>query len=150
MGYVEQRDAILVHAVAAAAAVDSTWTDVAIGVKTPDARCVRVYYGGEREPARMGGRRVINAELVSHAIVLAAFWPLSGLGLDAYKATEDQAHGFVHELRTRVLGDSQLGGTSTDLEMGYATPDVVVIGNARWQLVEVVFVTDFTEYTIAA
>lgn len=150
MGYVEQRDAILVHAAAAAVAADSTWTDVAIGVKQPDARCVRVYYGGEREPARMGGNRVLNGELVAHAVIVAAFWPLATLGLEAYKATEDQMHLFVHELRTRVLGDSQLGGTSTDLEMGYATPDVVVIGNARWQLVEVVFITDFTEYTLAA
>jgi hypothetical protein len=149
MTYIAQRDAILVHAAAAAAAADATWTDVAIGLARATGRCVRVFYGGEAAPARMGGARVLNGELVSETVIVAAFLPLADSSIGAYKAAEDQAFAFKHELRTRVLGDSQLGGASTDLLMSYAVPDVVVSNNARWLVLEAEFTTDFTEYTLA-
>jgi hypothetical protein len=150
MGYKEQRDAILVHTVAAAAAVSAEWTDVQIGAPIPRGnRCVRLFYGGEVQPVRMGGQRVLNGELVSESIMLVAFWALPSLDEGSVKALDDEAYDFKHQLRTRVLGDSQLGGTATDLEMSYANPDFLVIGGARWMVLEVEFTSDFTEYTLA-
>lgn len=150
MGYKEQRDGILVHAKAAAAAVDAEWKDVSIGAPFPRGRSVRIFYGGEREPVRMGASRVLNGELVSEVIVLEAYWPTSGMGENELKALDDQMYDFKHELRTRVLGDSQLGGVSTDLEMGYVDPGWSQIGGTTYIGLRAEFTTDFTEYPIAA
>lgn len=147
--YIAQRDAILVHAKAAALATNAAWTDVAIAFPLPAGKCVRIFYGGERAPARMGGSRDLKGEMVSEAIVLTAFWPLSSMSSNAAKLMDDEMVTFKHELRTRVLGDSQLGGAGTDLEMGYVSPDIVVIGNTRYAVLECQFVSDYTEYPLS-
>jgi hypothetical protein len=148
--YIAQRDQILVHALAAAAAVNAQWLDVAIGAPIPRGnRCVRIFYGGEAEPQRMGASRVLNGELVAETCALIAFWSMSTMDETAVKAIDTEMVGFKHELRTRILGDSQLGGASTDLEMGYAEPDFLVIGGGRWAVLEVTFTLDYTEYPLA-
>jgi hypothetical protein len=150
MGYAEQRDAILVHAAATAAAIDAQWLDVSIGAPIPRGdRCIRMFWGGEVEPKKMGASRVLNGELVSNVISLVAFWAMSGLSEAEIKAIDDEMTTFIAGLRTRVLGDSQLGGQATDLYMEYGQPDFLLIGSARWAVLEVDFITDYTEYTIA-
>ncbi len=151
MGYKEQRDAILIHAAAAAVAVNAQFKDVAIGAPVPRGnRCVRVFWGGESEPVRIDNR-VLNGELVSPVVGLVAFWNITSMGdLTALKALDTEMSGFVHNLRTAVLADSQLGGASTDLRMDYAAPDFVVIGGARWATVEVEFTLDYLEYPLGA
>jgi hypothetical protein len=148
--YIAQRDQILVHALAAAAAVNAQWLDVAIGAPIPRGnRCVRIFYGGEAQPQRMGAQRVLNAELVAETVQLVAFWAMSTLDETGAKAIDSEMVAFKHELRTRILGDSQLGGASTDLEMSYAEPDYQVIGGGRWAILGVEFVCDYTEYPLA-
>jgi len=148
--YIARRDAITVHAAAAAAAIDAEFTDVQVGGPIPRGnRCVRVFYGGEAEPVRMGGNRVLNGEMVADTIALIAFWAVPTLDESAMKATDDEMVTFKHELRTRILGDSQLGGNATDLLMHYAQPDWIQIGGARWAVLEVDFTPDHTEYTLA-
>jgi hypothetical protein len=148
--YIAQRDAILVHAAAAAVAVDAQWKDVAIGAPIPRGnRCVRLFYGGETQPVRMGGQRTFASEMVSDTVALVAFWSMSTMDEAAAKAIDDEMVAFKHELRARILGDSQLGGASTDLEMGYAEPDYQVIGGARWAVLSCEFILDYTEYTLA-
>jgi hypothetical protein len=148
--YIDQRDAILVHAKAAALAANPTWTNVEIGFpSTLNDKGARVFYGGEIEPVRMGGARVLNGELVSEHVALVAWWAVSNLGIGQAKAIEDEMFTFKHEIRTRVLGDSQLGGKSTDLAMSYAEPDTITVGTARYVLLGFEFTTDYTEYAIA-
>ena len=148
--YIAQRDAILVHAAAAAAAIDAQWKDVAIGAPYPRGnRCVRVFYAGESAAEHIE-RRVLNAVLIAEQVALVAFWSIASLDEPAIKAVDDEIVGFKHELRTRVLADSQLGGASTDLEMGFAEPDYITIGGARWAVLECVFTLDFTEYPLGA
>jgi hypothetical protein len=148
--YIAQRDQILVHALAAAAAVNAQWLDVAIGAPIPRGnRCVRIGYAGETAPERMGSNRVLNGELVAETCWLIAFWSMSAMDETGVKAIDSEMVGFKHELRTRILGDSQLGGASTDLVMGYAEPDYLVIGGARWAVLEVTFTLDYTEYPLA-
>jgi hypothetical protein len=148
--YIAQRDAILAHAKAAATAVSAMWTDVAIGAPLPRGdRCVRLFYTGEAAPERMGGPRVLNGELVAETVGLVAFWAMSALTDSTTKAIDSEMVAFKHELRTRVLGDSQLGGASTDLVMGYCEPDYLLIGGARWAVLEVSFTLDYTEYPLA-
>jgi len=150
MAYADQIAAIKTHAVAAGAALTRPILDVEIGPPYPGTgRCVRISYGGETEPVRMGGPRVLDAELIAERIVLTLWIPVTNLSLQEIAAVETELYAFKHELRTRVLGDSQLGGKSTDLEMAYCEVDYGVIGNARYRVLETEFLTDYQEYTIA-
>jgi hypothetical protein len=149
MAYADTKAAIIVHALAAGAALSDPILDVAAGFPVPRGRCVRVYWAGETEPVRMGGQRVLNAELIAERTRIVLFLPIT-LNDETLAAVIDaQLHAFKHDLRTRVLGDSQLGGQSTDLEFEYAEPDLVVFNNARFAVLVMDIVSDFTEYAIA-
>lgn len=149
MGYQDQRNAILTHAQTAAATVDATFTDVAIGAPFPVGnRCVRLFWTGEAEPEHIPGR-VLNGRLIAPTCGLVAFWAVRSLGTGALKLIDDEMAAFVHNLRTAVLADSQLGGKSTDLEMGMAEPDIIVIEGTRWATVEIPFIFDYIEYPLA-
>jgi hypothetical protein len=152
MGYTAQRDAIVAHAVTAAAAVSSEWTDVTTGAPFPRGnRCVRVFWTGEGEPRRMGGNnRTLAGLMVAPTCALVAFWAMPSLDESAMKVLDDEMATFVHNLRTAILADSTLGGASTDLDMGSAEPDFITIGGARWATVEVPFTLDFLEYPLGA
>lgn len=150
MGYAEQRDAILAHAVTAAATVDAQWKDVAVGAPIPRGnRCVRLFWTGEAAPEKLPGR-VLNGSLIAPTCGLVAFWSMSTMDEAAVKAIDNEMASFVHYLRTAILADSQLGGQATDLEMGFAEPDFVVIGGGRWATVEVGFTLDYIEYPLGA
>lgn len=150
MDLLEIADAITVHAVAAAAAVDSNFTDVAIGMPLPRARCVRIFYGGERDPEKMGAQRTLNSRLTAESILLRAFWPVSDYLAARGRALFGEQRSFVVQLRTRIEGDSQLGGKSADLSMHLAEPDDVVLGTTHYAIVDVEFVVDYHETTIGA
>lgn len=149
MAFADQLAALKAHAVAAGKAIVPRVDDVAIGLPVPRGRCIRIYWDGEQAPVRMGANRVLTAELVSDRITVTLFEPVSTASEKQYEATMTAMVAFKNEMRTRVLGDSQLGGMATDLEMEYAVPDFEVIGGALFAVVPITFVTDFAEYTIA-
>lgn len=142
--------AIETHAIAAGAALTPTLDDVAIGLPVPRGRCVRIHWDGEQQPARMGASRDLKGELIAERIRVVCYWPLSTNSEDQGKQIVREMYEFKHELRTRVLGDSQLGGMSTDLEMEYVNPDFVLWADGTvWAQAETAFVTDYTEYPLA-
>lgn len=149
MAFADQLAAIKTHAVAAGATLSPALTDVAIAHPVPRGRCVRIFWAGEVEPVRMGAQRSLNAELIAERIMLVAFWPISDSSETGAEAIETDIYALKHEIRTRVLGDSQLGGMSTDLAMSYAETDFVVISGTAYRTLECEFVTDFFEYSIA-
>lgn len=149
MAFADQLAALLTHATAAGAAITPKVTDVAIGLPLPRGRCIRLFWDGEQLPVRMGGQRDLTGELVSDRITAALFMPVSTSSEAQYSQTLTEMYAFKHEMRTRVLGDSQLGGQSTDLEMEYAAPDFAVFGQALYAVVNCTFVLDFSEYPIA-
>lgn len=137
------------HLTAAGLALPDDLLDVARGLPT-GGRQLRYYWGGEVEPPRMGGPLVLNGEMVGQRFVIAALWPLSDLSPELVTTIDIEMQLLAGEIRTRIQGDSQLGGNVTDLDLGYADPDIVVIANARhvaliWQL-DLAYV----EYPIAA
>ena len=149
MAYADTIAAILVHATAAGAALSDPILDVARAFPVPTGRCIRVYYGGETEPRRMGGRRVLNAELVAEVTLIAAFFPLSVNDVPVAAALDTDLYNLKHDLRTRILGDSQLGGQATDLELEYVEPDLVVYGNTRYAILTWRVISDYVEYPLA-
>lgn len=127
------------HLVAAGAALTDPLQDVDRGLPATAGRQLRYYWAGECEPPRMGGHRVLNGELVGQRFVIAATWPLTDLSAALVTVIDAEMQVLAGEIRTRIQGDSTLGGNITDLDLGYVEPDVVVIANARhvacrWQL----------------
>ena len=149
MAYADVKAAIVVHAAAAGAAMTNPILDVRGAFPIPKSRCIRVYYGGETEPTRMGGNRVLNGEMVAHRILIAAFFPISVGDEEVAVIIDNELQALAHDLRTRILGDSQLGGQSTDLTLGYCEPDLVTYGNTRYLMGLWEVLTDYVEYPLA-
>lgn len=150
MAYADQIAAIKTHAVAAGAAVTPKILDVAIGVSPPSTRCIRIFYGGEAEPERMGAGMTLSSRLIGERVIVVVYIAVSNLSEQETEAVETELYAIKHELRTRILGDAQLGGQSTDLVMSLAEPDHIVYGNGRYRTLSTEIIPEFVEYTLSA
>lgn len=150
MTYIAQRDAVLVHAQAAALATDPKFTNVAIGwpVLSGSKGC-RVYYGGEGEAPQMPSQKSFTADLIGEHVALIAWWAVSNLADGLAKAIDTEMFTFKHELRTRLTADHTLSGQSTAIEMDFVEPDTVVVGGTRYALIGADIVVGHTEYAYA-
>jgi hypothetical protein len=150
MAYSDVKAVILTHATAAGAALTVPLLDVAIAFPLPADRRVRVYYGGEADPAKMGGRWTLNSEMVGKVTLIAAFWAINALNEDLAVVIDAEMEAFGHELRTRLDGDAQLGGrrpircSSTRTRTSSSTARCATPGSCG------AFVSDYVEYTRAA
>ena len=142
MSYTAQRDAILAHAKTAAAAVNAQWKDVAIGAPIPTGnRCVRLFYGGESAPAAHGRqprpqRRAGGRDGVAHRVLVDVH--ARPPGDEGHRRRDGRLQARSSAPPSSVTRSSAAQGT--DLEMGYAEPDYLVIGGTRWAILDVEFV----------
>lgn len=148
MNFMDVMDALETHAKAAAVAVDAAFTDVSIGFPAPRGRSARLFYGGEREPEKMGAGSTLNSKLIAEAIELEAYWPIADYGTKKGRALAKEMQSIVHELRTRTLGDSQLDNKSSDLSMHLAEPGRIEYGGATYAVIGVEWVIDYSEYEV--
>jgi hypothetical protein len=137
------------HLVAADAALVAPSLNVARGIPAAQGQSIRYYWAGEIEPPRMGGNRVLNGELVGERFIIAALWPLTTLEDNNVTAIDIDMQTLAHQIRTRIQGDSTLGGNVTDLDLEYADPDTVYIGGARHVALRWDLDLSFIEYTLA-
>ena len=137
-----------VHLAAAGTAVSPTITDVARGAPVSvNARMIRYWYAGDTSPAHYGGNTLTTA-IVGERVTVGCFWPISDkavlAGLDA------ELVALKHEIKTRLFGDSQLGGACDDLLVGDAEVDYPVVNGAQTAELTIPLTLDFGEaYTIA-
>ena len=97
----------------------------------------------------MSGPRVLNGELVGQRERIAATWPLSDLEPAQVTAIDDEMRALASQIRTRIQGDSQLGGNVTDLDLQYGEPDLVVISGTRHIALTYDLDMAFVEYPIS-
>lgn len=136
------------HLTAAGAALTDPFLDIDRGFVT-GGRQLRYYWSGEVEPPRMGGRRVLNGELVGQRFRIAASWPLSDLTPEQVTVIDGEMQTLAGQIRTRIQGDSTLGGYVTDLDLGYFEPDIVTISNARVVVLAADLDLSYVEYAVA-
>lgn len=148
MAYADAKARLLVHAQTAGAALTPPMEDVSMAFPLPKGRCARVYYGGETDTKRMGGRYTLNSEMVGKLTMIAAFWPITSLDAELAQVIDAEAEVFTHALRTAVDGDEALNGEVDNTTLEDAVPDVVVVGNARFLAILWSAVTDYVEYAI--
>lgn len=151
MTLLDLMDAIQVHAAAAAVtAGGATFTDVQVGfAPTAKGRCVRVFYGGEREPERFTSDETLTSKLVAQAINVRGYWPTASTAAKEQRAVEGQMAVFTSSLRTRLLGDSDLGAHAQDgLKMHLAVPDQVVVAGNSYSAIDTEIVVDYDEFTV--
>lgn len=150
MTYATVKAAILAHCVTAGATLTPPIADVKSAFPLPKGRCVRVYYGGEADPVKMGARWTLNSEMIAKRTMIAAFWPISTLSEDLAAAIDAEAEAFGHSLRGLLDGDAQLGGTTTDSALLDAAPDIFNVNGARFLGVVWEHLAEYTEYSRAA
>ena len=137
------------HLVAAGAALTSPIVDVRRGLPT-GGRQIRHYYGGEVEPPKMSGPLVLNGQMVGERERIAVTWPLSDLEPAQVTAIDDEMRAVAVQIRTRIQGDSQLGGNVQDLDLQYGEPDLVLISGARHIALTYDLDMSYREYSISA
>lgn len=150
MTYATVKAAVLTHAGTAAAAVSPAITDVKSAFPLPTGRCVRVYYGGEADPVKMGARWTLNSEMIAKRTMIAAFWPISNMSAELAASIDAEAEAFGHALRTALDGDAQLGGACADSSLLDAAPDIFNINGTRFLGVVWEFLSDYIEYSVVA
>lgn len=150
MNLISVMDDINAHAIASAAAVDPLFVDVAVGYRVGKGRCVRTYYAGEVDPPpRLGAEHVLDADLVGERVVVSALFPIADISKEKGREQLGQAWTFKHELRTRVLGDAQLGGDAVDLLLLPTTVEEVLISKQSYLECRTEIQLSYTEYAIA-
>lgn len=143
-------DVLKAHLVAAGAALPDPMLDVDRGLPATRGRQIRFYWGGEVVPPRMGGPKVLNGLMVGQRFVIVALWLLTDLSEELVTAIDAEMQLLAGEIRTRIQGDSELGGNVTDLDLGYGEPDVVLIANARHIAMRWDLDLAYVEYAIGA
>lgn len=136
------------HLVAADATLTDPLLDVDRGLLT-GGRQIRYYWAGEVEPPRMSGRRVLNGEMVGQRFTIAASWVAQDLSVASVASIDTDMQALAGQIRTRIQGDSQLGGNVTDLDLQYGSPNLLTIGNARHVILEWQLDLAYVEYAIA-
>jgi hypothetical protein len=136
------------HLVAAGAAITEDISDVARGLPT-GGRMIRYYWAGEVEPPKMGGPRVLNGQMVGQRFAIVALWPLGNLNPDTVAAIDAEAQQLAGEIRTRIQGDSQLGGNVTDLDLNYGEMDLAIVSGARHLAMKWELDLAYVEYAVA-
>lgn len=150
MAYANVKAALVTHAATAAAAVTPPILDVKAGFPVPQDRCVRVWYGGETEPQRMGGSHTLNSEMVGKITMIGLFLPIPNAGDTTQAALIDvQGEAFGHALRTAVDADSDLATSGDNTTLEYAEPDLAIISGARYLVFTWAAVTDYIEYPLS-
>jgi hypothetical protein len=144
-------DALQVHALAAASEVDATGTfyDVAVGFDAAKGRTIRIFYDGEREAQHVLSNRTLNSVLIGQAVHVRGRWPLPESATKRQRVMEGEMATWVKSFRTRVLGDSQLGGEAVDLLMEPADVGIEVTSDTRYAVVDIEIVCDWDEYTLS-
>jgi hypothetical protein len=148
MAYADVKARLVTHAQTASATLTRPFEDVQTGVPLPKSRCVRIYYGGETDPKRMGGRYTLNSEMVAKITLIAAFWPITALDEEQAALIDAEAEAFSHAFRTAVDADTDLNGQVDNTTLEDAQPDFVVAGTTRFLMIQWRAVTDYVEYPI--
>ncbi len=136
------------HLTNAGAALPDPIGDVDRGLPI-GGRMIRYWWGGEVPPPKMSGPLVLNGRMVGERFEIAALWPASDLDVTLITAIDVEMQLLAGEVRTRIQGDSQLGGNVTDLDLDYAAPDVVTISNARHLVLRWTLDLSYVEYALA-
>jgi hypothetical protein len=142
--------AIGTHVTAAGTAVSPTIRDVAQGAPSAvNAPMLRYWYQGDVPAPHFPGGQTMTTIMVGERVNVAAYWPASDravlAGLDSW------VRAVKHELKTRLIGDSQLGGQCDDLEVGDAEVEYLEVTGALVVRLLIPLTLDFGEaYTISA
>lgn len=140
---------IATHAAGAGAALTRPIRDVQEAFPVAADRRVRVYFAGEAEVEKFTSRYSLNSELVAQVTVVVAFWAVGSLDEETARVLNAEMIAFAGELRTRLDGDSTLGGACADLTVGYAQQEFPTIANTRYVALAWEIVTEAIEYTRA-
>lgn len=149
MDLLDLMDDVAAHALTVAKAIDATFTDVSVGFPPAKGRCVRVFYGGERNPERYPDDETFNSVLVGQAINVRGYWPVASTGVLEQRVIEGQMAAFAKNLRAAVLGDVGLSGDAVNgLKMHLAAAEQVTVAGVAYAALDAEIVVDYDEHSV--
>lgn len=136
------------HLEAAAATLTDNTFAVDRGIVT-GGRQLRYYWSGETDAPRFDSRFDLTGEIVGQRFTIVASWPLGNLTPALATAIDIEMELLAGQIRTRLDGDSELGGNIDNHVLQFAQQDVVMIGNARHVVLEWDIEMAYVEYALA-
>lgn len=134
-----------VHLTAAAAAVTPPIPDVGAGEPgIPTTACLRYWYEGDGDPARMS-RNVLSAENIGERVTIRAFWPVSTRDKPAAAALETRVRALKHDIKTRLIADSDLSEACEITQVGEAEAGWLMLDGGTWRTLTIPLVLDFPD-----
>lgn len=139
------------HVTAAGAALTNPITDVARAHPVPtSARCIRWWYDGEADPAKLGAKRTLTDEMQGFSVQIVAFWSMATQGTILAADVDDEALALTIQINQRIIGDGQLNAHCTDLSILAANTGFIGIGGGSWRTLEIEVIPQFVDlYPIA-
>lgn len=135
------------HLEAAAATLTDNSFAVDRGILT-GGRQLRYYWSGETDAPRFAERFDLNGEIVGQRFSLVASWPLANLTPALATAIDIEMELLAGQIRTRLDADSDLGNHIDNHILSFAQQDIVMIGNARFVVLEWDIDMAYVEYAI--
>lgn len=138
------------HLAAAGSAVSPTVVDVDRGAPVSvNARMIRYWYAGDQPAPHYPGGQTLTDVMVGERVTVACYWPITDKAV--LRSLDAEVQALKHEIKTRLIGDSTLGGACDDLTVGDAEVDYPIVNGAQTAELTIPLTLDFgTAYTIAA
>jgi hypothetical protein len=144
-------DAIKAHLVASGLTLTPAITLVQIGEPIPAGNCLAVWYDGDTDAPHWEGGRTLRHTQVGERVTVRGYWKVPDRSAALAELAEKQAQAFRKDIRGRIEGDHQLGGTCDELVLGDAVMGWAFIEGAWFRTIEFQVIVEFTDdATIAA
>lgn len=134
-----------VHLAAAAAAITPPIPDVGAGEPgVPTVATLRYWYEGDGDPGRMA-RNVLTAENIGERVTIRAYWPVSTRDKPAAAKLEARVRALKHEIKTRLLADSDLSESCEITLIGDAEAGWLLLDGGTWRTLTLPLTLDFPD-----
>jgi hypothetical protein len=143
-------DAVKAHLVTSGATLTPPVTLVQIGEPIPAGNCLAVWYEGDMDAPHFEGGRTLRHTQVGEKLTVRGYWKVPDRSSTLAELAEKQAQAFRKDIRGRLEGDHQLGGTCDELVVDPAVMGWASIDGAWFRTIEFQVVVEFTDDAIIA
>lgn len=145
MSFAQALSVIDTHATAAGAALSRKITLVLPGEPaTPPGNCIAYWYEGDGAP-RHFPPRTLTDQMVGERVTLRAYWSVSSRDRVAMANLEADVRALKLDLKSRLSGDSTLGGNCVDLDMDDADAAWLNLDGGLWRTLTIPLVLDYVD-----
>lgn len=111
---------------------------------TPPGNCGAYWYEGDGPPVHFPARTLTD-EMVGERVTLRWYWQVSSRDKVAMGNLEADLRAVKVDLKSRLSGDSTLGGNCVDLDVGDADAAWLNLDGGLWRTLTIPLVLDYVD-----